>query len=233
MPGSGRTSQAFSALVPDWFRKPCSPSGPLTAPHAPNEGRCCCLDHSIPECSGNQDGSCAHVRRGRVSTVQAFRRWILFSRSAWPALGSRYRVSVAAAVCSGPTADVRGHSGPESRFARRFLRAGPYCWAIADHGWPPRASRRTIRRSAPFISSLDTLLCCRRACCFPAPVDVGHDARGWPVASAESLERLSPTSLGVRARPVIGRRHRPWRARHTRIASSTRSRVQRRSIAPG
>src|ERR1035437_7871231 len=47
--------------------------------------------------------------------------------------------------------------------------------------------------------------CGLRAGHHPGPEHARHDARRGPVTSAESLERLSPPSARVRARPVVGR----------------------------
>ena len=64
----------------------------------------------------------------------------------------------------------------------------------------------------------------RRPCRLPAPVDGGHDAGGWPVAGAESLERLAAASTRVRARPVVRRRAADRSGRATRASRRARAR---------
>jgi hypothetical protein len=72
----------------------------------------------------------------------------------------------------------------------------------------------------------------------PAPEQPRHDARGGPVTSAKSLERLSPTSARMRARPVIGRGPAaiaglpdPHRIEYTRARPAPLDRVWMASLA--
>ena len=58
-------------------------------------------------------------------------------------------------------------------------------------------------------------------------------ARRRPSPDGQPLDCLSPTPTGMRCRPVVRGRQLRIGERHSSIASSTRSRVQRRSIAPG
>jgi hypothetical protein len=70
--------------------------------------------------------------------------------------------------------------------------------AVRAAGRPHVTSERSCDRRFSIASFASLLRDCR-PCRGPVPIDVGHDARGGPVAFPQSLERLSSTSARVRA----------------------------------